>query len=90
MSQFLNGAVTTASFAIGLFFLRYWRTTGDRLFVMFSAAFWLLALHWMLASAFPDWTTQAHVLRFLAFVLIAVAVLDKNRHPERQRRSAKP
>jgi hypothetical protein len=79
VNQFLNGAVTAVSFAIGLFFLRYWRVTGDRLFVLFSASFWLLALQWLLSSAFPDWTTQAHVLRFLAFVLIALAVLDKNR-----------
>jgi hypothetical protein len=80
MNLFLNGAVTTASCAVALFFLRYWRTTRDRLFLMFSAAFWLLALHWLVSSAFPQLTTQAHVLRFLAFVLIAVAVLDKNRH----------
>jgi hypothetical protein len=79
VSDFLHGAITFASAAIALFFLRYWRSTGDRLFVMFSAAFWLLALHWLLSSAFPHITTQAHVLRFLGFALIAVAVLDKNR-----------
>ena len=90
MSQFLHGAITSVSFAIGLFFLRYWRTTRDRLFVMFSAAFWLLALHWTLSSAFPQLTTYAHVLRFLAFVLIALAVLDKNRSAKRRPRATKP
>lgn len=79
MSDFLHGAITFASAAIALFFLRYWRSTGDRLFVMFSGAFGLLALHWLLSSALPHITTQAHILRFVAFALIAVAVLDKNR-----------
>jgi hypothetical protein len=64
---------------VALFFLRYWRVTRDRLFIMFSAAFWLLAMHWLLLSALPRMQSHAHALRFLAFVLIAVAVLDKNR-----------
>jgi type II secretory pathway component PulM len=79
VNDFLHGALTTASFAIGLFFLRYWRSTRDRLFLLFSAAFWLLALNWMLATMAPSLATHAHSLRFLAFVLIALAVLDKNR-----------
>jgi len=79
VSQFLHGAITFASATIAVFFLRCWRSTRDRFFVMFSAAFGLLALHWLLSSALPHVTTQAHVLRFLGFVLIAVAVLDKNR-----------
>ena len=86
MSDFLHGAITLASLAIALFFLRYWRSTRDRLFAMFSAAFALLAIHWLVSSAWPHMTTQAHALRFLAFVLIALAVLDKNRG-ERDRSS---
>jgi hypothetical protein len=76
-----------ASAAIGLFFLRYWRTTGDRLFAMFCAAFWALAAHWVVLAGLPQLVTQAHSLRFLAFVLIAVAVLDKNRTAKRKRGS---
>ncbi|HVY25748.1 MAG TPA: DUF5985 family protein [Polyangiaceae bacterium] len=79
MSDFLHGAITLASLAIALFFLRYWRSTHDRLFAMFSAAFALLAIHWLVSSAWPHMTMQAHALRFFAFVLIALAVLDKNR-----------
>jgi hypothetical protein len=79
VTDFLHGAITLASATIGLFFLRYWRSSGDRLFVMFSAAFWLLSLHWLLSSVLPQLETHAHVLRFAAFVLIALAVLDKNR-----------
>jgi hypothetical protein len=85
VTDFLHGAITLASATIGLFFLRCWRSTGDRLFVMFSAAFWLLALHWLVSGTLPHLTTQAHALRFVAFALIAIAVLDKNRSGKARR-----
>lgn len=79
MNDFLQGAVTMASATVGLFFLRYWRTTRDRLFLMFCVAFWVMSAHWLLIGLMPRLETQAHVLRFLAFACIALAVLDKNR-----------
>lgn len=84
MNDFLHGAITLASLLVALFFLRYWRFTRDRLFLMFSAAFWLLGMHWLLLSALPRMQSQAHALRFLAFALIVVAVLDKNRGDARK------
>jgi hypothetical protein len=79
VNDFLHGALAMASFSIGLFFLRYWRVTRDRLFPMFSAGFWLLGLNWTLATIEPRLVEYAHGLRFLGFVLIALAVVDKNR-----------
>jgi hypothetical protein len=77
VSQFIHGAVVMASLTVGLFFLRYWRATKDRLFLLFCVAFWLLALNWTLAArAGPR---SAYIPRLLAFVVIAAAVLDKNR-----------
>jgi hypothetical protein len=77
--DFLRGAVTMAALAIGLFFLRYWRATADRLFLLFTVAFWLLALNWALATLGGPLAAHAHQFRFLAFVVIAIAVLNKNR-----------
>ena len=37
------GAIAMASVVAALFFLRFWRDTGDRLFLIFAAAFFLLA-----------------------------------------------
>jgi hypothetical protein len=68
-----------ASLSIALFFLRFWRATSERLFALFSFAFCLLAANWALASLLKP---HAHVFRFLAFVVIALAVLDKNRRRE--------
>lgn len=86
MIIFLHGALTMASLGIGVFFLRYWRVVGDRLFVLFSAAFWMLGLHWALVALLPRLGTQAHLLRFAAFGLIGVAVWDKNHERRSERR----
>jgi hypothetical protein len=66
----------------GMFFLRFWRRTHDRLFAIFAAAFWLLGMNWMLL-ALTHWdeptTAWLYVIRLVAFVLILVGIADKNR-----------
>jgi hypothetical protein len=78
-NDFLRGALVMASLSIALFFLRFWRASSERLFALFSLAFCLLGTNWALASLGGPLAAQAHVLRFLAFVVIALAVIDKNR-----------
>ena len=65
-----------------LFFLRFWRSTHDRLFVFLSLAFFALAAHWTaLAIANPESDARHYVylLRLLAFCSIIVGIVDKNR-----------
>jgi hypothetical protein len=64
-----------------MFFLRFWRRTHDRLFIAFAAAFVLLALNQALAAflgAGDELTPYTYVLRVLGFVLILIAIVDKN------------
>lgn len=42
--DFLSGAITLGFLVAGLFFLRFWRRTHDRLFLAFAIAFALLGL----------------------------------------------
>jgi hypothetical protein len=42
LKAFLSGAISMACLTIGLFFFRFWRQTGDRLFIAFAAAFGIL------------------------------------------------
>lgn len=77
--DFLQGALVMASSSVALFFLRYWRATRERLFALFSIAFCLLGANWALASLGGPLAPHAHLFRFLAFVVIALAVVDKNR-----------
>ena len=68
----------TAALATGLFFLRFWRQTGHRVFVYFGAAFWLMALSWsLLALVNPDDETRPLIysIRLVAYVLLIVGML---------------
>ena len=79
--EFMLGGLVMGCFVAGLFFLRFWRKTRDRLFAIFAIAFWLLGLNW-LALAFTtqdEVKTWYYAVRLLAFVLILFAILDKNR-----------
>lgn len=78
----MGGALAALAFVIGLFFWRYWRSSGDRLFVFFTAAFWLLGINWgALATMAPATEVRPYLylLRLGAFILIAVAIIDRNR-----------
>jgi hypothetical protein len=84
MEQFVMGAIAMASTVVALFFLRFWRDTGDRLFAMFSLAFFLLGLTRIGLAVSPEPTvaeghTHWYWVRLAAFVLILVAIADKNR-----------
>lgn len=80
--EFLNGVSACASWAAGLFFLRYWRETRDRFFALFACAFWILSLNWVAvvtAHPSPESRHLLYLLRLAAFLLISAAVWDKNR-----------
>ncbi|HEY4187437.1 MAG TPA: DUF5985 family protein [Polyangia bacterium] len=81
-SQFLWGALTLGCLVATLLFARAWRASRDRLFMFLATAFFVLALNWLgLAVLHPLTETRHHVflLRLLAFVLIIVGIIDKNR-----------
>ena len=82
MNQFLSGALWVSSTLAGLVFLRYWRISRDRLFLFFCLAFSTLALNWLGLAWQPSISEsqgELFLLRLLAFTLIIVGVVDKNR-----------
>ena len=88
MIEFLSGAVTFGYLVAALFFARFWRKTGDRLFVAFAIAFVLLALNQALAQwlgAADERVGYTYLLRVLGFVLILAAIVDKNLFGGRRR-----
>lgn len=80
-AQLVPGAIVMGYAVAGLFFLRFWRQTRDRLFLIFAIAFWLLGLQ-RLALALSADLVEAHtglyLLRLFAFLLILLAIVDKN------------
>jgi len=82
LSVACSGAVLCGYVVIGLFFWRFWRRTGARLFVAFAVAFFVLALErtMMLSHAVePIHEPLIYLTRLLAFLIIAWAIWDINR-----------
>jgi Family of unknown function (DUF5985) len=82
MREFFSGIAAAGSLGVGLFFFRLWRETRDRFFGFFGIAFWVLALNWFaLVWAAPASEHQHYfyIVRLLAFLLIILAIVDKNR-----------
>ena len=76
----LAGAIMVAAWAILVFFLRFWRKTGDRLFAFFAAAFLLLGIEkTIIVVVSSDHHSFGYFVRLFAFLLILFAILDKNR-----------
>jgi hypothetical protein len=82
MRELVSGALVACYLMAALFFLRFWVTSRDRLFAMFAGAFSLLAVQ-RLALALTRQTmedqTVFYLLRLAAFVIIIIAIVDKNR-----------
>lgn len=82
MNDLLAGGIATAALLCGLFFLRFWRDTGDRFFLLFAIAFWIEGGDRLLISAYvgPDETSAWYYLpRIVAYGLIMTAIIQKNR-----------
>jgi hypothetical protein len=80
--SFMSGAIAMGYVVAGIFFLRFWRATRDRLFALFGSAFFLLALQRIALECSRDVSERAtlwYFVRLLAFVIIIAAIVDKNR-----------
>jgi hypothetical protein len=82
LTPMLSGAVAALGFVAALFFLRFWRRTGDRFFALFAAAFAIDAatrffLHW--GGIISELEPYYYLPRLLMFALIILAVVEKNR-----------
>jgi hypothetical protein len=84
MNDFLNGVAVCGAWAAAVFFLRYWRETRDRFFLLFAAAFAALSVNWLIIVLLDPSAEFRHLVylwRLGGFVLIIAAILDKNRRP---------
>lgn len=78
----VSGAIAMGYGVAGLFFLRFWRETRDRLFLIFAGAFWILGLQRLTLAFSRDMAedhTGLYLVRLFAFLLILGAIVDKNR-----------
>lgn len=79
--EFFSGAIAMGFAVCAVFFLRFWRRTRDWLFLVFSIAFFLLALNQALTTLLGlplEERSWLYLLRLAAFLMIIAAIVRKN------------
>jgi len=81
LEAFLLGVIATASMTAALFFLKFWRSTRDVLFLAFAAFFLIHAIDRVSLLFFVkpnEGSPWIYVVRLAALLLILAAILKKN------------
>jgi uncharacterized membrane protein HdeD (DUF308 family) len=81
MSDFVYGVLATGYLVVGVFFLRFWWKTRERLLLIFAFAFWLLAINQTIlgiADLEREEQSWVYLLRLCAFSLIIVGIISVN------------
>jgi hypothetical protein len=84
MNSFLRGMLVAFSATLSLLFLKFWRTSRDRLFGFFAAAFAMLAIDSFAHAVLNPRHESQHYLfliRLVAFLLIIAGIVSKSRSP---------
>jgi hypothetical protein len=80
--DYLSGVISTGYFVATLFFLRFRRQTGERIFAWFAAGFFVLGLQplggWILLGPDGD-GAPFYLIRLAGFGLIMVGIVSVNR-----------
>ena len=82
LKSFTSGALMIGYWTAGVFFLRFWKKTGDRLLRNFGWALWVLMaerVFLLFVSQMNEMRPFIYSFRLVAFALILVAIVEKNR-----------
>ncbi len=89
INQLLAGAIAMGSFVIALFFLRFWRSSGDRFFLYFALSFLIEGVHRIYSSGeimISESSPHHYLVRLVAYLLILWAIIEKNLPPDKGKR----
>jgi len=81
MTLFLLGAIAMGCAIASLLFLRFWRSSGDRLFLYFALSFLVEAANralFALNGAHREDATLYYLIRLGSYLLILWAIVEKN------------
>lgn len=81
-ASFVSGILVCGYIVIGLFFLRFWSRSRDRLFGFFATCFFLLAAQRSLLTLLSGdgrIGTALYAVRAFAFLILIYAIWDRNR-----------
>ena len=85
LNVMLLGAIAMACLVAGMFFLRFWRRSRDRFFLLFATSFFVESVNRAALAVDPqpnDGNPAYYGVRLLSFLLILAAIIDKNRAPQ--------
>ena len=82
LHSFLQGVVVALCAVAALHFLRFYRDTRDKLFLLFCGAFLIMAANWTALSMVPtshESRPYLYLVRLTAFTLLLIGIAYKNR-----------
>ena len=82
LNVMLLGAIAMSCVVAGMFFVRFWQRSRDRFFLLFASSFFIEAVNRAALALSPNPSDGAPLfygIRLIAFVLILIAIADKNR-----------
>ena len=78
----ISGGIAVAFAMIGVSFIRFWRSSSSRLFLLFGIAFHVLAAErvvLVLVNPDNEFAPYIYIMRLAAFAIIIAAIVDQNR-----------
>lgn len=81
LTEFVYGVLAAGYLIAGIFFLRFWWKTRERLLLIFACAFWLLALSQTLLGVTDlhrEEQSWIYLIRLCAFILIIAGIISVN------------
>ena len=93
LTHVLLGAVSMGDVIAGLFFVRFWKMTGDRFFLFFAASFVTVAVCRLVTDvAVPPFGYEplGYMIRIVSYLFIIAGILYKNTYARTSRAVAPP
>lgn len=82
----LSGGIAVTFGMIGICFVRFWRSSRIKLFLLFAIAFFLLTVErivLLLVDPANEFAIYIYMIRLAAFLTIIVGIIDQNRRSPR-------
>lgn len=82
MYEVFSGALMICCLVAGLFFLKFWKQTGDNLFKLFSFSFFILSFERLVLGYLGgknEPSPLVYLIRLGAFIVIIYAIIQKNK-----------
>jgi hypothetical protein len=92
LTHVLLGAVIMGDLIASLFFVRFWKITGDRFFLFFAASFIAIAVSRVVVDeGIPPFGYEpyGYMIRVLSYLFIIAGILYKNRGTRESRAMAR-